>query len=134
MNEIVLVERLILESVSKKEKTINEIVSDTGLDNKLVERIVMRLLKEEVLFYINHKVKINFELFRALSRNKKLLNNINNAEIKEFMDTFISSYFNKREEVRINEDSAILKRCGTLSYPKRSAGYCRPLAISLSTC
>ncbi len=98
MNEgLLLVERMILESIGKKEKSIAEISLDSGLRTNLVCSLIGHLVMDNIInlkkgkYYLNFKEK---EKWLPLINDKVNIKN----EVKELFISLINSHFELSEK------------------------------------
>ncbi|OUR98895.1 hypothetical protein A9Q84_05640 [Halobacteriovorax marinus] len=87
--ELLLTERMILESLSFGEKTIDKIAEDTGIELEVINSIVPELLMRNILIYTKGIYNLNMEnkeswIFEInkLSNKKKEIKDILNASIE----------------------------------------------------
>ncbi len=111
MKSLLLVERIVLESLVQEDRSIIEISEDTGLDRILIQNILENFLLSSIVSIENSKYKINRLNF------KKWVNNLNiKSEVKEILNSLVKDSFNtesdtilKMRKVWINEgDQKIL--------------------------
>ena len=91
---LLMIERIVIESLSKKEKNIQEIEIDTNLSHGLLLNILPNLLMRNMIRYQRGIYSIDKEsCFKWLSEvNKK--ENIK-EEAKEIFTSLVNQYFNK---------------------------------------
>lgn len=99
MNGLLVVERIILESIEKGRATLEEICTDTGLSIAIVNDIVSRFIEENYLISKSKKIEIN-------RSNKEWLNSLRNKkaaayEVKELFQSIVKN--------KIDEDHGTLK-------------------------
>lgn len=113
MKELLMLERIVIESIAKGESLLEGIQRDTGLDYSLVVSICAKLLKRGLIDYKRgiYSVSRNEICWRSVNRNESLKN-----EIKEVSENIIDVFFQdkaknklKLQKVYINEkDEKIL--------------------------
>jgi len=96
---LLVVERMVLESLSRKGKNIYEMALDTGLDESLLKNIVPFFLMQNIVLYDKGIYSLN------AIQNEKWIENINKREhlkeeVKELFTSLVNQYFSetKREE------------------------------------
>jgi hypothetical protein len=91
---LLLIERIVIESLSKKEKNIQEIEIDTNLSHGLLLNILPNLLMRNMVRYKNGQYSIDKDhCFEWLSEvNKK--ENVK-EEAKEIFTSLVNQYFKK---------------------------------------
>lgn len=87
---LLLIERAVLECIGKQEKSLHEISEETGIKMDVVERIISRFLKEEVLYKRNDRHIINN------GKLAKVLANKMKGEVGEIFDCFCDVHFSKK--------------------------------------
>ncbi|HLE10580.1 MAG: hypothetical protein A2504_14050 [Bdellovibrionales bacterium RIFOXYD12_FULL_39_22] len=94
MNGLLVVERIILESLQKKGKNIFEIEIDTHLDHNLLANLLPNLVMKNIvtykngIYFLNNQEKHNWLVSINQEENIK-------EEIKDIFSGLISSYFKK---------------------------------------
>jgi hypothetical protein len=91
---LLMIERIVIESISKKEKNIQEIEIDTNLNHGLLLNILPSLLMRNMIRYKNGMYSLDKEhCFQWLSQvNKK--ENVK-EEAKEIFTSLVNQYFEK---------------------------------------
>ena len=110
---ITLPERMILESLTKIEKTASELNKCTGLEKSLLQKIIPDLISKNLIVTFNSKYMININIDKTI---KQELNNPQNmkAELNEITSALI------RKKIDKVEDSAFkLKKVSLSSSEKK---------------
>lgn len=96
-NGLLIIERIIIESLSKKDRNIQEIVLDTNIDHSLLLNILPNLLMKNMISYKHGSYFINKEkCFEWLSKVNKGENV--KEEVKELFISLVNQYFEKDKE------------------------------------
>ena len=94
---LLLLERIIIESISKKEKNIQELVNDTNLEQGILLNILPNLLMRNLLKYQRGIYSINKENSltwgNGINRNENI-----KEEVKELFTSLVNHYFHKEKE------------------------------------
>jgi hypothetical protein len=94
---LLILERIIIESVSKKEKNLQELILDTGLDHSLLLNILPNLLMKNMIRYNRGTYSIDKEnSFQWLSAVNASANV--KEEVKELFISLVNQYFKKDME------------------------------------
>jgi hypothetical protein len=90
MKELLMLERIVIESIAKGENTVCRIQKDTGIDHSLLLSIAAKLLKRGLVDYRKgeYSVSKNEVCWRSVNRNESIKN-----EIKEVSDSIIDVFF-----------------------------------------
>lgn len=97
---LLIIERIIIESLSKKERNLQEIVNDTNLDQALLLNILPNLLMKNMIRYIRGTYSINKEnCFQWLNEINKT-DNVK-EEAKELFTSLVNQYFKKDTEKKV---------------------------------
>lgn len=101
---LLVVERMVLESLSRKPKNLQEIILDTGLDEALLKNIVPFFLMENMVRYEKGIYSLN------MKESEKWMDKINQREhlkeeVKELFTSLVNQYFNemKAKEEKLSE-------------------------------
>ncbi|WP_127717771.1 hypothetical protein [Halobacteriovorax sp. HLS] len=115
---LLLPERMILESVSRKNMTLDAIKRDTGLSDILVNSLIPELIYKNMLLYKNNKYFINtdpssdwLEKVNGLESREQELRDLLNASVenqakdKEFKlkKVFLTSYEEKLLKIELSK-------------------------------
>jgi hypothetical protein len=89
---LLVVERMVLESLSRKGKNVYEIAMDTGLDESLLKNIIPFFLMQNIVLYEKGIYSLN------LTQNEKWIEKINKREhlkeeVKELFTSLVNKYF-----------------------------------------
>jgi hypothetical protein len=91
---LLIIERIIVESLSKKERNLQEIIHDTNLDHSLLLNILPNLLMKNMIRYTRGTYSIEKEnCFQWLNEINKT-DNIK-EEAKELFISLVNQYFKK---------------------------------------
>ena len=94
---LLIIERIIIESLSKKERNLQEIILDTNLDHSLLLNILPNLLMKNMIRYTRGTYSIEKETcFQWLNEVNKV-DNIK-EEAKELFISLVNQYFKKDAE------------------------------------
>jgi hypothetical protein len=104
---LLILERIVIESISKKEKNIQELSLDTNLEHSILLNILPNLLMKNILRYNRGSYSIDKET------SLKWLSGINKDdnlkdEAKELFTSLVNQYFKKDIEMQ-NQKKALLK-------------------------
>jgi hypothetical protein len=104
---LLILERIVIESISKKEKNIQELSFDTNLEHSILLNILPNLLMKNILKYNRGSYSIDKEA------SLKWLSNINKEdnlkdEATELFTSLVNQYFKKDIEMQ-NQKKALLK-------------------------
>jgi len=93
---LLILERMIIESLSKKEKNIMELIHDTNLDQRILLNLLPSMILKKYLNYNRGQYSLNKE--NALLW-KDTINSKENVkeEVKELFSTLVNQYF--KEEI-----------------------------------
>lgn len=99
---LLVVERMVLESLSRKAKNLQEIIMDTGLEEGLLKNIIPFFLMENMVRYERGIYSLN------MKENHKWMDKINQrehlkAEVKELFTSLVNQYFNEMKVEKTNE-------------------------------
>lgn len=114
---LLLIERIIIESIMKKEKNIYELATDTGLDHALLLSLLPNLLMKNILKYYRGTYSIDLVNSSLILRELAQTNGPK-FEVKEIFSAFINDYYKK--EVAQEEKKTILKLQKIWLTPKES--------------
>lgn len=94
---LLVIERIVLESISKSSKNIYEIENDTGLDNKILSNILSIFIMKNILNY-RHGI-----YFLNMNTKDKWINEINSTEniqeeIKDIFISLVNRYYHEKNE------------------------------------
>lgn len=91
---LLIIERIIIESLSKKERNLQEIIQDTSLDHSLLLNVLPNLLMKNMILYRRGIYSIDKEnCFQWLSEINKG-DNVK-EEAKELFISLVNQYFKK---------------------------------------
>ena len=99
---LLIIERIIIESLSKKEKNLQEIIHDTSLEHSLLLNILPNLLMKNMIRYTRGTYSIEKEeCFKWLDE----INQVDNIkeEVKELFVSLVNQHFKNN----LNKKSAI---------------------------
>lgn len=99
MEQIVLVERMIVESLAQEEKNSYELSIDTGLDSVLVTNILARFLKRKYVSFVQGKFYLKQKFFDSRMEYSKKI------ELRSLFTSILNNFFSKDR----TEDHAYLK-------------------------
>jgi len=91
---LLIVERIVIESLAKKAKNLNSLIEDTELSHNLLLNILPNLLMknlisfERSMYYLND---LNIENIKKINHHKLALKN----ETKEIFTSLVNQYFDK---------------------------------------
>lgn len=94
MEGLLIVERIVIESLAKKAKNLNSLIEDTELSHNLLLNILPNLLMknlisfERSMYYLND---LNIENIKKINHHKLALKN----ETKEIFTSLVNQYFDK---------------------------------------
>lgn len=102
MSGVLVVERIVLESLEKKNKTLAELAVDTKLDENLLKNILSHLINKGII-----KRNKDTSYFLDLDSKNKWLKLINNRttigfELKELFSSLVNNYFKDEMKKRTN--------------------------------
>ena len=99
-----VVERMVLESLSRKGKNLQEIINDTGLEEALLKNIMPFFLMENIVCYDKGIYSLN------MKEGQKWLEKVNHEthlkeEVKELFTSLVNHYFAemKAKEEKLSE-------------------------------
>lgn len=100
---LLVVERMVLESLSRKARNLQEIMIDTGLGEDLLKNIIPFFLMENMVRYERGIYSLN------MKENQKWLEKINKREhlkeeVRELFTSLINQYFN---EMKLEENKNV---------------------------
>ena len=94
---LLIIERIIIESLSKKDRNLQEIIIDTNIDHSLLLNILPNLLMKNMIRYKHGSYFLNKEnCFEWLSQINKGENI--KEEVKELFISLVNQYFEKDKE------------------------------------
>jgi CRISPR/Cas system-associated protein Csx1 len=103
---LMLIERIVIESIAKKEKNIYELSIDTNLNQPLLLNILPELLMKNLIKY--HRGIYSIDLQQSLMWKNTINKKINlKEEVKELFASIVNDYFN--ESISQNEKNSELK-------------------------
>ncbi len=93
---LLVVERILLESIAKGPKDIQELSVDTELSGNLLRNIVPHLLMKNIVKFHNGKYQLNTE---SKSEWLKIINSSDNVkeEVKDLFISLVNTYFNQEK-------------------------------------
>lgn len=96
MSGLLIIERFVIESLNKRERTLHELVKDTGLEIGIVKNILSNLKMRNIICFKDSVYSLN------LQTKDRWLNQINSSqnrceEIKELFTSLVNEYFNKEQ-------------------------------------
>lgn len=100
---LLIIERIIVESLSKKERNLQEIIMDTNLDHSLLLSILPNLIMKNMVRYTKGIYSLEKEnCFQWLNE----INHTDNVkeEAKELFISLVNQYFTKSNERRTSID------------------------------
>lgn len=103
---LLLIERIIIESISKKEKNVYELAHDTNLDQGLLMSVLPNLLMKNLLNYQRGIYSIDKENSLCWQNTINEKNNVK-EEVKELFASMVNEYF--RNDFKTNEQNSQLK-------------------------
>ncbi len=99
MNGLLVIERVILESLQNKGKNIFEIELDTQLDHNLLANTIPNLIMKNIITYKNGIYSLNMREKNSWMETINTENNIK-EEIADIISSVISGYFDKEKNAR----------------------------------
>lgn len=96
---LLIIERIIVESLSKKERNMQEIINDTNLDQALLLNILPNLLMKNMIRYTRGIYSIDKEHCMLWLNEINKTDNVK-EEAKELFISLVNQYFQK--DVRLN--------------------------------
>jgi hypothetical protein len=103
---LMLIERIVIESIAKKEKNIYELSIDTNLNQPLLLNILPELLMKNLIKY--HRGIYSIDLEQSLMWKNTINKKVNlKEEVKELFASIVNDYFN--ESISSNEKNSELK-------------------------
>lgn len=93
------IERIILESIQNKSKTIPAIVVNTDLDSGLVQNAIESLILKGLIKGEGGKYEINQDVFLTLAQSFSYQSD-KKYEIRDLIDSCIQNYFNEKMSLR----------------------------------
>ena len=96
--DLVLLERVVLEGLYHGKKSIESLSRESLINKKILEKIVQRFLKEDILSQKERVLKIEYEKEKKAFLEMKKIENIKN-EIKELFDYFININLVRKESL-----------------------------------
>lgn len=91
---LLIIERIIVESLSKKERNLQEIIHDTNLDHALLLNILPNLLMKNMIRYTRGTYSIEkencFQWLNEINKNDNV-----KEEAKELFISLVNQYFKK---------------------------------------
>jgi len=103
MQALLVVERIVIESIGRKNNCLNAIALDTNLESGLLKNILRHLLDKNLLSYKAGEYFFNMENKQLWSRQKNSDKNIK-EEINELLSSHVNYYFaqGKSEKVSLS--------------------------------
>lgn len=103
---LLILERIVVESISKKEKNIQELSIDTNLEHAVLLNILPNLLMKNILRYQRGHYSIDKE---ASLQWRKGINKDDNVreEAKELFTSLVNQYFKKEIEASVKKASLL---------------------------
>jgi hypothetical protein len=107
-NGLLIIERIIVESLSKKERNLQEIIQDTNLDHSLLLNVLPNLLMKNIVSYRRGTYFIDKEnCFSWLSEVNKG-DNVK-EEVKDLFISLVNQYFQKEKNHAVTPQLKIQK-------------------------
>ncbi|MBT3235563.1 MAG: hypothetical protein HN353_06410 [Bdellovibrionales bacterium] len=94
---LLLIERIILESLEKKEKNIIELAKDTTLSSSVISNVLPHLMMRSMVNYqqgIYHLIRDSYSL-REINAGETI-----GDELKELFSSLVNRYFQQEEQQR----------------------------------
>ena len=111
-NGLLVIERMVLESLSKKNRNLEELANDTGLDHGLLKNILPAFLMNNLVNYQRGIYKLNNdEMRKERIKSYNAKENIK-EEVKELFTSMVNKYF--REDLQKKQDRCKSKK--SLAY------------------
>ena len=88
MKSLLLVERIVIESIVKGNSNVNDLIKDTDLNSKLLGKIVTTLKNEKIIREDLNGFKIDKENLKKFTKKESL-----QAEVKEVFISWVNRYF-----------------------------------------
>jgi hypothetical protein len=104
---LLILERIIIESISKKEKNIQELVIDTNLEQAILLNILPNLLMKNILKYNRGSYSIEKETSMQWLKGINRDDNVK-EEAKELFTSLVNQYF-KQEKASATAKASTLK-------------------------
>ncbi len=94
---LLVIERIVLESLAKKSKNLEELSLDTNLDSSLLLNILPLLSMKNIVSYNKGHYFLNADIFKGQLR---LINSASaiKEEVKELFVSLVNNYFSKQKE------------------------------------
>jgi hypothetical protein len=101
---LLIIDRLILESLQKRERTLNELEGDTGLNIGLLMNLLNHLIMKNIVLYKKGVYSLNLEnksSWIPLLKNKDNLKD----EVKEIFSSMVNLHFreDKGEQIKLKK-------------------------------
>ena len=97
MNSLLIVERIVIESLSRVPKNIFQVSEDTGLAHQLLANILPNLVSSNIVKYSNGVYNLNWKnkdsWINAINNNDNL-----KEEIKDMFTSIVNDFFDKSEK------------------------------------
>ena len=100
MKYLILLERVVLESLGMSPKTVYEVRHDTGIDDYIVINILNNLVTKGLVDLVDETYKINFDNFNSFNLGYSAEPKSN--EVSELLGTAVTGYFKKRKDTHLN--------------------------------
>ena len=107
--DLVLLERVALEALYYGKKNIESLSKESLINKKILEKIINRFLKEDVLSNNEALLGIEYKEEKKVFLEMKKIENIKN-EIKELFEYFINIYLIKRDKLQFGLKKVWLKK------------------------
>ena len=106
---LVLLERVALEALYYGKKSIESLSKESLISKKILEKIVKRFIKEDVLSKSESLIGIDYQKEKRAFLEMTKIENIKN-EIKELFEYFINIFLIKKEDLQFGLKKVWLKR------------------------
>ncbi len=109
-NGLLVIERMVLESLSKKNRNLEELANDTGLDHGLLKNILPAFLMNNLVNYQRGIYKLNNdEMRKERIKSYNAKENIK-EEVKELFTSMVNKYFREDLQNRKNKIGVKVKK------------------------
>lgn len=123
-NGLLVLERIVIESLIKKEMNIEELVVQTGLSHGLLLNILPNLIMNFLVKYERGQYSLNREMIGQWSKEINKIENLK-EEAREIFNSLVNSYF--KQEVERSVELKIQKLWLTADEEKLLNGHLKNL-------
>jgi uncharacterized protein YutD len=99
-NTILIIERIVIESLSKRPQTFEKLIDQTSLNESLLQAVLGQLIQKGILKYKNFEYELNWELkdqWLPVVTNKEGFK----AEIKELFASLVNQIYENQGEGKL---------------------------------